>query len=147
MASNKLNVTIVKDKLTNIPEQKFPNDLPNTFVRTVHTVAQQEDWNNKFMDKYKKFRDEENKIVQNSPTFMWNNNNTLESMKLVPNLIGNSDVHRMTCHSAPEWWYPKDEYNPEQFRAVYHGDYFNPVYNFLGNAQEMFWDFRSVRDF
>lgn len=130
-----------KDKLTDIAPS-----LPNTFVRTVPTIKQQKNWNNKFMDKYNKFVESEDKRnkEQNLVPFMWNENNSLDSMKLFPNL--SHDTNRMTCHTAPDWWYPKDEYDPKNFRSIYYGDYFNPVYNFLGNAQEMYWDFRSVRN-
>lgn len=140
------NITIIKDKFTNIPDQTFPTDLPNTFVRTVNTIAQQKDWNDKFMNKYNKYINEEQKSNNQSTPFMWNDNNTIESMNASPNLSCNSGIHRMTCHAAPEWWYPKDKYNPNNFRSIYYGDYFNPIYNYLGNAQEMYWDFKSVRD-
>ena len=132
---------IYKDKLTDIPPT-----LPNTFVKTLPTIKQQTEWNNKFMTKYNKFIESENKRnnEENIVPFMWNENNSLDSMKLFPNL--SNETNRMTCHTAPEWWYPKKEYDPNNFRTIYYGDYFNPVYNFLGNAQEMFWDFRSVRN-
>ena len=70
-------------------------------------------------------------------------NETLENLNIEPCL---GEEGRMTCYSAPAWWYPNDKYDPDKFRSVYYGDYYNPVYNYLGNAQEMYWDFKKVKN-
>jgi len=134
-----LVLSICSENFNNIPP---PGIDDSKFVRTVPTIKEQETWNNKFMKNYDKFVKE----TENEEPFMWNSNNSLESMKLVPCLADNSENQRMTCFSAPAWWYPYDKYDPNKFREIYYGDYFNPIYNFLGNAQEMYWDFRTVRN-
>jgi len=78
----------------------------------------------------------------------WNNNNTLESIKLEPcltNINGNSESGRLTCFSAPAWWYPYDKYNPENFKSETYLERLDPVYNYLGNSQDMFWEFKTVK--
>ena len=46
--------------------------------------------------------------------FTWNPNNTLESMRLQPCLSdidrssGLSGPGRLTCYTAPAWWYPEN---------------------------------------
>lgn len=74
----------------------------------------------------------------------WNPNNTLESMITVPCLEDDTNVNRLTCFAAPEWWYPRDKYNENNFKSKYYRDSINPIYDYLGNAQDMFWDFKSV---
>lgn len=75
---------------------------------------------------------------------IWNSNNTLESMITIPNLENVQNVNRLTCFAASPWWYPNDKYNPNNFRSKYYRDSINPIYDYLGNAQDMFWDFKSV---
>lgn len=133
-----LIIYICSEKFNNIP----PSNIGNQIVRTVPTINDQKTWNNKFMKNYEKYEKE----TKNEKPYMWNSNNSLESMKLFPCLGDNSGTDRMTCFSAPAWWYPYDKYNSENFREIYYGDYFNPVYNYLGNAQEMYWDFKTVRN-
>ena len=36
-----------------------------------------------------------------------------------------------------------DQYN---FKVKFDGDYYNNIYNYLGNAQEMYWNFKSIID-
>ena len=61
---------------------------------------------------------------------IWNNNNTLDSKDCT------------TCNSAPNWWYPKDAYDPEKFKEVWHSDKYDPSYNIEGDARR-FWQFNS----
>ena len=119
-----------------------PPGITNTYVKTVSTIPEQENMNKKFMENYKEY---ENKTKDEKP-YMWNENNSLESMNLFPCLGDGSNTDRMTCYTAPPWWYPFNKYDSKQFREVYYGDYFNPIYNYLGNAQEMYWDFKTVRN-
>jgi len=130
-----LIICIFKENFNTIP----PVGVKNIYVETLPTISEQESWNNKFMKKYDKLKENED----NKP-FMWNDNNSLESMKLNPCL--GKDTNRLTCYSAPAWWYPYDKYDSDKFREIYYGDYFNPIYNYLGNAQDMYWDFKSVKN-
>ena len=114
--------------------------------QTVPTPQEQEIANEEFMKAYEKVKKHQEEKEKNEVPYTWNPNNTLESMKLEPCLANNKDNSRMTCYTAPAWWYPKDKYDPNKFRSVYYGDYYNPIYNYLGNAQEMYWDFKSVKD-
>ena len=118
----------------------------NDYIRTLPTIEEQQKLNDNFLKDYNQFIKEQRKREKNEVPLTWNRNNTIESMKLDPCLANTPGTDRMTCHTAPLWWYPNDKYDPDNFRSVYYGDYFNPVYNFLGNAQEMFWDFRTVRN-
>lgn len=126
------------DKFDTIP----PLGITNTYVKTVPTISEQEDWNTKFINKNNKY----NEKIKDEQPFMWNNNNSLESSVAFPCLGDNSGTDRATCYSAPNWWYPFDKYDPKKFREIYYGDYFNPLYNYLGNAQDMYWDFKSVKN-
>jgi len=79
----------------------------------------------------------------NSPKFLFgvNYNSALE------NLRNDKQIkNRVNCHSAPLWWYPKDSYDPNKFKSKYYPDYFDKNLNYWGNAQERFWDFKTVRD-
>lgn len=109
--------------------------------QTVPTVEEQKIENDEFLDAYNKVKKRQEEQDKNEVPFTWNLNNTLESMRLQPCL---SD--RLTCSSAPPWWYPENKYNQDNFRVTFYGDRYNPIYNYLGNAQEMFWDFKSVKD-
>ena len=117
--------------------------------QTVPTVEEQKIENDEFLEAYNKIKKRQEEQDKNEVPFTWNPNNTLESMRLQPCL---SDIDgplrsgRLTCYTAPEWWYPENKYNQDNFRATFYGDRFNPIYNYLGNAQEMFWDFKSVKD-
>ena len=75
---------------------------------------------------------------------IWNSNNTLESMVTIPYLENVENVNRLTCFAASPWWYPNDKYNPNNFRSKYYRDSINSIYDYLGNAQDMYWDFKSV---
>ena len=75
---------------------------------------------------------------------IWSPNNTLESMITVPCLENAENINRLTCFAAPEWWYPNDKYNPNNFKSKYYRDSINPIYDYLGNAQDIYWDFKSV---
>lgn len=104
--------------------------------------------NQEFLDSHNKIKKRLEKDKNEVP-LTWNPNNTLESMKLEPCLSdvdGPSGPGRLTCFSAPAWWYPNDKYDQNNFRVKYYGDRFNDIYNYLGNAQDMFWDFKSVKD-
>lgn len=117
--------------------------------QTVPTVEEQKIENDEFLDAYNKVKKRQEEQDKNKVPFTWNPNNTLESMRLQPCLSdvdGQSGPGRLTCFAAPAWWYPENKYNPDNFREIYYGDYYNPIYNYLGNAQEMFWDFKSVKD-
>ena len=121
-----------KSGLTNI-EHDYPP------VKTIPTIQEQKMENDAFMIAYdtKEIIDD----ILPKENLNWNNQNTLESMKLKPCL-----KDRLTCYTAPTWWYPNDKYDPEKFRSIYYGDYYNPIDNYLGNAQEMYWDFKSVKN-
>ena len=126
-------------------KENFTNDnllYLNEYVQTVPTIEEQMKENDSFLEEYKKLRKIDNKNNENP--ILWNKNNTLESMVIKPCL--NESNGRLTCYSAPSWWYPNDKYEPDKFREIYYGDYYNPIYNYLGNAQDMFWDFKSVRN-
>ena len=110
-------------------------------IQTVPTAEQQKIENDEFLEAYNKVKKRQEEQDKNEVPFTWNPNNTLESMRLQPCL---SD--RLTCYTAPSWWYPENKYNQDNFRVTFYGDRFNPIYNYLGNAQEMFWDFKSVKD-
>lgn len=117
--------------------------------QTVPTVEEQKIENDEFLDAYNKVKKRQEEQDKNEVPFTWNPNNTLESMRLQPCLSGidgPSVPGRLTCYTAPAWWYPENKYNPNNFREIYYGDRFNPIYNYLGNVQEMFWDFKSVKD-
>lgn len=110
-------------------------------IQTVPTVEEQKIQNDEFLDAYNKVKKRQEEQDKDKVPFTWNPNNTLESMRLQPCL---SD--RLSCFTAPAWWYPENKYNKDNFREIYYGDRYNPIYNYLGNAQEMFWDFKSVKD-
>ena len=59
---------------------------------------------------------------------IWNNNNTLDSR------LGNPSV------KAPDWWYPKDTYDPKHFKSKWHSDKYEAKYNILGDSRR-FWQF------
>lgn len=117
--------------------------------QTVPTVEEQKIENDEFLDAYNKVKKRQEEQDKNEVPFTWNPNNTLESMRLQPclsDIDGSGGPGRLTCFTAPAWWYPENKYNQDNFRVVYYGDRYNPIYNYLGNAQEMFWDFKSVKD-
>ena len=90
----------------------------------------------------------ENKVIEgenNNIPFTWNPNNTLESMQTNNCLVNVPNVNRIRCHSAPQWWYPSNKYNAVNFKSKIYLDRHNKIYNHLGNVQDMFWDFKSVK--
>jgi len=117
--------------------------------QTVPTVEEQKIENDEFLDAYDKVKKRQEEQYKHEVPFTWNPNNTFESMRLQPclsDIDGSAAPGRLTCHAAPPWWYPENKYNQDNFRVVYYGDRYNPIYNYLGNAQEMFWDFKSVKE-
>lgn len=94
------------------------------------------DKSSQYMDEFKKLTKEENE----NP-IGWSKNNVLETMDLKSCGVGN----RVRCDAAPAWWYPEDKYSPEEFKVKFYGDNVNPVFDILGDVQNTFWDFRSVR--
>ena len=123
----------------------FFNNISNfESLQTVKPVEVQEIENNEFLKAYENLKEKEEKQNANKTPPTWNDNNTIESMQLKPCLANLANSNRLTCYSAPLWWYPKDKYDANKFRSVYYGDYYDPINNYLGNAQEMFWDFKSV---
>ena len=117
--------------------------------QTVPTVEEQKIENDEFLDAYDKVKKRQEEQDKNEVPFTWNPNNTLESMRLQPclsDIDGSAAPGRLTCFTAPAWWYPEKKYKKDNFREIYYGDRYNPIYNYLGNAQEMFWDFKSVKD-
>lgn len=123
----------------------FFNNISNfESLQTAKPVEVQQIENNEFLKAYENLKEKEEKQNANKTPPTWNDNNTLESMELKPCLGNLANSNRFTCYSAPLWWYPKDKYDPNKFRSVYYGDYYDPINNYLGNAQEMFWDFKSV---
>ena len=119
----------------------FSSFKKSSNFKTIPTVEEQKIENDDFLNSYNKLKKKQEDQEKNEIPFTWNPNNTLESMKLQPCLS-----NRLTCYAAPEWWYPEKKYNENDFREIYYGDYYNPIYNYLGNAQEMFWDFKSVKE-
>ena len=115
------------------------------FVKTLKTIEEQKKENDDFLKYYNKYKEKEKEREKNEVPLTWNRNNTIESIKLEPCIADITGSDRMTCYSAPLWWYPNNKYDPDNFRSIFYGDYYNPIYNFLGNAQEMFWDFKNVR--
>lgn len=97
-------------------------------------------------DSYDKLKDRIDKQDNNNLNSLkiWNDNNTLESMITEPCLADTEGVNRLTCFTAPPWWYPMDKYDANKFKSKYYRDSINPIYDYLGNAQEMYWDFKSV---
>jgi len=110
-------------------------------IKTLKTIEEQQKENDEFMKEYNKYKKQEKVKDKNEVPLTWNENNTIESMKLKPCL---ADIPG--SGTAPLWWYPNDKYDADNFKSVYYGDYYNPIYNYLGNAQEMFWDFKQVRN-
>ena len=47
------------------------------------------------------------------------------------------------CSNAPEWWYPMDNYDPEKFKEKVDYNNFIPAFDYLGNCQEVYWDFKQ----
>jgi len=103
----------------------------------IPTIAEQKNKNNKFLKEYKEYKKKEEK----HEVPLTNANDALESMQCNPAL-----EDRLTCFSAPAWWYPEKRYDAKNFRSIFYGDYYDPAFNYLGNAQEMYWDFKTVRD-
>jgi hypothetical protein len=124
----------------NYNKSNFMTVVPNEYpaVKTIPTIAEQKIENDEFLKEYNKIE----KQTDNDTPIMWNPNNTLESINTTPCL---EKEGRLTCYSAPSWWYPNDKYDPKKFREIYYGDSYNPIYNYLGNAQEMYWDFKSTK--
>ena len=87
---------------------------------------------------------EKQENMNNVMARVWSPNNTLESMITMPCLENIENINRLTCFAGPEWWYPKDKYNPNNFRSKHYRESINPIYDYLGNAQDMYWDFKSV---
>jgi hypothetical protein len=123
----------------------FKSNFNNDYVKTLPTIKEQKIENDEFLKAYENIKKMEENNEKNKTPFTWDQNNTLESMQLKP-CLDSDETGRLTCFTAPAWWYPKDKYDPNKFRSVYYGDYYNPIYNYLGNAQEMFWDFKSVKN-
>ena len=123
----------------------FKSNFNNDYVKTLPTIEEQKIANDEFLKAYENIKKMEEQNEKNKTPFTWDKNNTLESMELKP-CLDSDETGRLTCFTAPAWWYPKDKYNSNNFRSIYYGDYFNPIYNYLGNAQEMFWDFKSVKN-
>lgn len=126
----------------------FSNFFYSNF-QTVPTVEQQKIANDEFLESYKKIKKKQEEQNKDKIPYTWNENNTLESMKLEPclsNIDENIGPGRLTCYSAPPWWYPFKKYDENNFKSTCYLDRYNPIYNYLGNAQEMFWDFKSVKD-
>jgi hypothetical protein len=118
-------------------------------IRTIPIIEEQKIRNEEFLEAYDNLTKKQKEQEKNEVPLTWNPNNTLQSMQLEPclsNIDGSSGPGRLTCFSAPPWWYPEDKYNKDNFRVTYYGDKYNPIYNYLGNAQEMYWDFKSVND-
>jgi hypothetical protein len=110
---------------------------PHSNFNNIPTIAEQKKRNNTFLKEYKDYKKKEEK--REVP--LTNANDALESMECNPAL-----KDRLTCFSAPAWWYPEKRYDANNFRSIFYGDYYDPAFNYLGNAQEMYWDFKTVRD-
>lgn len=112
-------------------------------VQTVKPVEEQKIENDEFLKSYNDLekRLEKDKKVE----YDWSENNTLESMILKPCLT-NEWNGRLTCYTAPAWWYPEKKYNPNDWKVKNYLQRYNPVYNYIGNTQDMFWNFESVKN-
>ena len=75
---------------------------------------------------------------------IWNVNNTSETIDIDKYSGNDYDRNELVKSFAPEWWYPKEKYNSEKFKEEHNRDSINPLYDYLGNAQYMYWDFKSV---
>lgn len=75
---------------------------------------------------------------------IWNVNNTLETIDINKYSGNDFDRNELVKSFAPEWWYPKDKYNPDKFKEEHNRDSINPLYDYLGNAQYMYWDFKAA---
>lgn len=47
------------------------------------------------------------------------------------------------CNSAPDWWHPIDKYDPNNFKEKVDYKNFIPVFDYLGDCQEVYWDFKQ----
>ena len=41
---------------------------------------------------------------------------------------------------------PINKYNSDDFKSNHYRESINPIYDYLGNAQDMYWDFKSVNN-
>ena len=135
-----LIITVIFIVQNNNSFKKTSNFFP--VVQTVKTVEEQKIENDEFLKSYDELekRLDKDKRIE----FDWSPNNTLESMVIKPCL---SDMTgRLTCYTAPTWWYPNKKYNPNDWKVNNYLQRYNPIYNYLGNVQDMYWDFESVRN-
>tara|TARA_B100001093_G_scaffold299728_1_gene285810 strand:+ start:476 stop:937 length:462 start_codon:yes stop_codon:yes gene_type:complete len=110
--------------------------------KNIKTVKEQQLENEEFLKSYENLEKKLNNTKKID--YDWNSNNTLESMILNPCL---SDVNgRLTCYTASPWWYPNKKYNANDWKVKNYLQRYNPIYNYLGNVQDMYWDFESVRN-
>ena len=130
--------------MSNISNVSNVSNVSN--FRNLPTIEEQQIENDEFLVAYDKFKKSQQEQEKNEVPYNWNLNNTLESMKREPCLAENENGGRLSCFTAPAWWYPEKAYKQDNFKSVYYGDYYNPIYNYLGNSQEMYWDFRSIKD-
>ena len=138
---------LLVNKYSNFINSKTNSDTNNSNTNNIDT--DNSDTNNKIKQVNINIKTDQEQIknLEQKKTYMsWNPNNTIESMVLEPCLENVKNTNRMTCYTAPLWWYPKDKYDPDNFKSNFYGDNFNPIYNYLGNVQNTFWDFKSVTD-
>lgn len=55
--------------------------------------------------------------------------------------IGN--INKNCISDAPKWWYPMDKYDPNKFKEKVDYKNFIPAFDYLGNTQEVYWDFKQ----
>lgn len=59
------------------------------------------------------------------------------------NFSGINQNNKNCVSKAPEWWYPMDKYDPDKFKEKVDYKNFIPAFDYLGNTQEVYWDFKQ----
>lgn len=54
-----------------------------------------------------------------------------------------NESNKYCISNAPEWWYPIDKYDPDKFKEKVDYKNFIPAFDYLGNTQEVYWDFKQ----
>ena len=57
--------------------------------------------------------------------------------------IDKGNINKNCISNAPEWWYPMDKYDPDKFKEKVDYKNFIPAFDYLGNTQEVYWDFKQ----
>lgn len=57
--------------------------------------------------------------------------------------IHKGNINKNCISNAPKWWYPMDKYDPDKFKEQIDYKNFIPAFDYLGNTQEVYWDFKQ----